>query len=102
MAATFSEMLGAFKDLSKAVYNENKERSAVKILRSTVKSLETVLKAMDAFLKKKNIDVGAMVDKGKEMKDSLLEKTTKFLKDSKDKGLKDAIKQRSSDVKSKL
>ena len=102
MAATFSELFSAFKDLSKTVYDQNKDRSAVKILKSTVKSLETVLKAMDAFLKKKNIDVGAMVDKGKEMKDSLLEKTTKFLKDSKDKGLKDTIKQRSSDVKTKL
>lgn len=102
MAATFSEILGAFKDLGKSVYKENQERSAVKILKSTVKSLESVLKAMDAFLKKKNIDVGEMVNKGKEFKDSLLDKTTKFLKDSKDKGLKDTIKQRSGEVKTKL
>ena len=101
-AITFEEILGAFKEKTRSVLDENKERSVVKLLNTTIKMFEKVVKTMDKFLKDKNIDVGKAYDESKSKAKQLLSKGKDLMTDAKEKGVLKTAKDSALTATSKL
>ena len=97
-------VLAEFREVTNPL--DNKKDFSIKLLKKTVKSLETVLKSIDKFLKSKNIDVGKAYetsrDKLKEKSKSLSEASSKMLEETKQKGLRNVISEKSLNIKSRL
>ena len=101
-AITFEDIRGAFKEMTRGVLEENKDRSVIKLLNTTIKTFEKVVKAMDTFLKKNGVDVGKAYDESKSKAKQLLGKGKDLITEAKEKGVLRTAKDSALTATSKL
>ena len=101
-AITFEDVRGAFKEKTRGILEENKDRSVIKLLNATIKTFEKVVKAMDAFLKKNGVDVGKAYDESKSKAKQLLGKGKDLITEAKEKGVLRTAKDSALTATSKL